>query len=102
PSQSFTPGAGEHYLGSGHAFKGRDQTVMPSIAKLSFIGLEHVLPPETAFGMARGMGHRRPGGIVEIETSEGVTGVGEVFGNPLVSRALFSMVETFFAVNSVL
>lgn len=74
---------------------------MPTIAKLSFIGLEHVLPPEKAFGMARGMGHRRPGGIVEIETSDGITGVGEVFGNPFVSREYFRMVEPFFAGKSI-
>ncbi|QQS12397.1 MAG: mandelate racemase/muconate lactonizing enzyme family protein [Rhodospirillales bacterium] len=74
---------------------------MPTIRRLSFTGLEFVLPPEKAYGMSRGGGHRRPGGLVEVETSDGVVGIGEAFGNPLVGRDYFAMVEPFFAGRSV-
>jgi D-galactarolactone cycloisomerase len=70
---------------------------MPTIKRLSFTGLEYTFAPEKAYGMSRGGGFRRQGGLVEVETDSGVTGIGEVFGNPFVSREYFKMVEPFFA-----
>jgi len=74
---------------------------MPIIKRLSFTGLEYAFAPEKAYGMSRGGGFRRQGGFVEVETDGGVIGIGEVFGNPFVSREYFRMVEPFFAGRSV-
>jgi D-galactarolactone cycloisomerase len=74
---------------------------MPLIKQLSFIGLEYAFAPEKAYGMSRGGGHRRQGGLVEVETDSGVRGVGEAFGNPLVTREYFRMVEPMFTGQSV-
>lgn len=74
---------------------------MPTIKRLSFTGLEYTFAPEKAYGMSRGGGSRRQGGFVAVETDGGVTGIGEVFGNPFVSREYFKMAEPFFAGRSV-
>ena len=74
---------------------------MPTIKRLSFTGLEYSFAPEKAYGMSRGGGFKRQGGLVEIETSDGVVGMGEAFGNPFVTREYFRMVEPFFAGKSV-
>lgn len=59
---------------------------MPTVRRLSFIGLEYAFAPHKAYGMSRGGGHRRQGGLVEVETDQGVRGIGEAFGNPYVTR----------------
>jgi D-galactarolactone cycloisomerase len=74
---------------------------MPTIRRLSFTGLEYAFAPEKAYGMSRGGGHRRQGGLVEVETDQGVLGVGEAFGNPFVTREYFRMVEPMFVGRSV-
>ena len=74
---------------------------MPTIRRLSFIGLEYAFAPEKAYGMSRGGGFKRQNGLVEIETDQGVKGIGEAFGNPFVTREYFRMVEPFFAGKSV-
>ncbi|HEY6980522.1 mandelate racemase/muconate lactonizing enzyme family protein [Reyranella sp.] len=74
---------------------------MSTIRHLSFIGLEYAFAPEKAYGMSRGGGFRRQGGLVEVETDAGVTGIGEAFGNPFVTREYFRMIEPFFVGKSV-
>ncbi|WIM10363.1 mandelate racemase/muconate lactonizing enzyme family protein [Enhydrobacter sp.] len=74
---------------------------MPTIRRLSFIGLEYAFAPGKAYGMSRGGGFRRQGGLVEVETDAGVKGVGEAFGNPFVTREYFRMIEPFFVGRSV-
>lgn len=74
---------------------------MPTIRRLSFIGLEYAFAPEKAYGMSRGGGSKRQNGLVEIETDQGVTGIGEAFGNPFVTREYFRMIEPFFIGKSV-
>jgi D-galactarolactone cycloisomerase len=74
---------------------------MPTIRRLSFIGLEYAFAPEKAYGMSRGGGFKRQGGLVEIETDQGVKGIGEAFGNPFVTREYFRMIEPFFTNKSV-
>jgi len=74
---------------------------MPLIKRLSFIGLEYAFASEKAYGMSRGGGHRRQAGLVEVETDSGARGVGEAFGNPLVTREYFRMVEPMFTGQSV-
>ncbi|TBR21504.1 MAG: hypothetical protein EPO10_29790, partial [Reyranella sp.] len=74
---------------------------MPTIRRLSFIGLEYAFAPEKAYGMSRGGGFRRQGGLVEVETDQGVTGIGEAFGNPHVTREYFRMLEPMFLGRSI-
>ena len=74
---------------------------MPTIKRLSFTGLEYVFAPEKAYGMSRGGGFRRQGGLIEVETDQGVRGIGEAFGNPFVSREYFRMIEPMFVGRSV-
>ncbi len=74
---------------------------MPTIKHLTFTGLEYSFAPEKAYGMSRGVGHRRQAGLIEIETDAGVKGIGEAFGNPFVTREYFRMVEPFFLGKSV-
>jgi D-galactarolactone cycloisomerase len=77
------------------------QFVMPVIKRLTFIGLEYAFAPEKAYGMSRGGGFRRQGGLVEVETDAGVVGVGEAFGNPSVTLEYFRMIEPLFAGKSI-
>ncbi len=74
---------------------------MSKIARLSFIGLEYAFAPQKAYGMSRGGGNRRQGGLVEVETDQGVKGIGEAFGNPHVTREYFRMIEPMFVGRSV-
>lgn len=74
---------------------------MPIVKRLTFIGLEYAFAPEKAYGMSRGGGFERQGGLVEVETDAGVTGVGEAFGNPLVTAEYFRMVEPMFVGTSI-
>src|SRR5688500_20326918 len=74
---------------------------MPVIKRLTFIGLEYAFAPEKASGMSRGGGFRRQGGLVEVETDAGVTGVGEAFGNPSVTLEYFRMIEPLFVGKSI-
>lgn len=74
---------------------------MPSIKRLSFTGLEYVMPAEKAYGMSRAIGHRRPTGLVAVETDQGVTGIGEASGNPQVGKACFQMLEPLFIGRSI-
>ena len=79
----------------------RHHRAMPTIKRLSFIGLEYAFAPAKAYGMSRGGGFRRQGGLVEVETDAGVRGIGEAFGNPLVTLEYFRMVEPMFIGKSV-
>src|ERR1700754_330379 len=74
---------------------------MPVIKRLTFIGLEYAFAPEKAYGMSRGGGFRRQGGLVEVLTDAGVRGIGEAVGNPLVTREYFRMIEPMFVGKSV-
>jgi len=74
---------------------------MPKIQRLTFTGLEYAFAPEKAYGMSRGGGFRRHGGLIEVETDAGVRGIGEAFGNPFVTREYFRMIEPMFVGQSV-
>ena len=47
---------------------------VPLIERLSFTGLEYAFEPTKAYGMSRGGGFRRQGGLIEIVTDTGVRG----------------------------
>ena len=74
---------------------------MPLIQRLTFTGLEYAFAPDKAYGMSRGGGFRRQGGLIEVETDAGVKGIGEAFGSPFVTREYFRMVEPMFVGRSV-
>ena len=74
---------------------------MPTIQRLSFTGLEYAFEPSKAYGMSRGGGFRRQGGLIEVVTDAGVRGIGEAFGNPFVTREYFRMIEPLFVGRSV-
>lgn len=68
----------------------RDITVLP----LQFA-------PTEPYGSARGLVTRRGGGLVLLDTEDGVQGVGEVWGPPAVAQAYLELVKPFYLGRSV-
>ena len=60
---------------------------MSRIRDIRIVGLEYAMPEDNAYGMARGLTSRRGGGIVYLETEDGVVGIGEAWGPPKVTAA---------------
>lgn len=69
---------------------------MPTIADLRVTGYEFVLPPEQAYGMARGLNFRRTCALVEVELDDGTVGYGEAGGpiGPLLQH--LALIRPFF------
>jgi D-galactarolactone cycloisomerase len=59
------------------------------------------MPAEQAYGMARGLTALRGGGIVFVETEDGVTGIGEAWGPTRVAAAYLDIVKPYFIGTSV-
>jgi len=74
---------------------------VPVIKSLNVAGYQYVLPPEQSYGNARAMGFAPRSSIIEVETDEGVTGVGEAAGSPAVVREYLKMVAPYFIGRSV-
>jgi len=53
---------------------------MVRIAQLELIPLEFALPPEKAYGTARGLNFRRQSSLIKLTTDDGVIGYGEAQG----------------------
>lgn len=68
----------------------RDITVLP----LRFT-------PEEPYGSSRGLVRSRGGGLVLLDTEDGVQGIGEVAGPPSVSRAYVEVIKPFYVGRSV-
>src|SRR5581483_5535500 len=68
----------------------RDITVLPL----------HYAPAEP-YGSARGLAKARGGGLVLLDTEDGVQGIGEVWGPPGVARAYLEIVKPFYVGRSV-
>lgn len=47
---------------------------MPKIAQLELVPLEFALPPEKAYGTARGLNFRRQSSLIKLTTDDGVKG----------------------------
>lgn len=74
---------------------------MSRIRDIRIVGLEYAMPEEKAYGMARGLTSRRGGGIVHIETEDGVVGIGEAWGPAKVAAAYLEIVKPYFVGTSV-
>ncbi len=68
----------------------RDITVLP----LQFA-------PDEPYGSARGLVTHRGGGLVLLDTEDGVRGIGEVWGPPRVAQAYLDLVKPFYVGRSV-
>lgn len=65
---------------------------MPTIDRIEFTALEHVLASGAGYGNARGINFRRASSIVSVTTSDGVVGIGEGQGPPAVIREYIKLV----------
>jgi D-galactarolactone cycloisomerase len=74
---------------------------MSRIRDIRIVGLEYAMPEEKAYGMARGLTSRRGGGIVHLETEDGVVGIGEAWGPARVAAAYLEIVKPYFVGTSV-
>jgi hypothetical protein len=64
---------------------------MSLIRDIRIVPLEFSLPAGEGYGSSRGLTNRRGGGLVILETEDGVQGIGESWGPPAVSRAYLEM-----------
>jgi D-galactarolactone cycloisomerase len=74
---------------------------MSRIRDIRIVGLEYAMPEDKAYGMARGLTSRRGGGIVLLETEDGVTGIGESWGPSKIAAAYLELVKPYFIGTSV-
>lgn len=74
---------------------------MSRIRDIRVVPLEFHLPTGEGYGSARGLTNRRGGGLVILETEDGVTGIGEAWGPPKVSQAYLEMVKPLYVGRSV-
>ncbi|MGE0718119.1 MAG: mandelate racemase/muconate lactonizing enzyme family protein [Alphaproteobacteria bacterium] len=74
---------------------------MALIRDIRVVALEYSFDPDKAYGMARGVTHKRGAGMVLLETDQGVTGIGEAWGPPRVTAAYLDVVKPFFIGKSV-
>ncbi len=57
--------------------------------------------PGKGYGSARGLTNRRGGGLVLLDTEDGVQGIGEAWGPPSVTRACLEVVKPLYVGRSV-
>lgn len=74
---------------------------MSRIRDIRFLPLEFHLPSGEGYGSSRGLTNHRGGGLVILETEDGVQGIGEAWGPPAVSRAYLEMVKPLYVGRSV-
>ncbi len=73
----------------------------PKIIGLDFTPLEYVLPPEQAYGMARGLNFRRTVALVTVTADDGSMGYGEALGPLAPIGEYLSLLRPFFLGRSV-
>ena len=69
---------------------------MTRIRDIRLIPLAYVMDPAKAYGMARGKTARRECGLIEVETEDGVVGVGEAWGPGKVTAAYLDLIKDAF------
>ena len=74
---------------------------MSRIRDIRVLPLEFNLPAGEGYGSSRGLTNRRGGGLVILETEDGVQGIGEAWGPAAVSRAYLEMVKPLYVGRSV-
>ena len=74
---------------------------MSRIRDIRVVPLEFNLPPGKGYGSARGLTNRRGGGVVLLDTEDGVQGIGEAWGPPSVTHACLELVKPLYIGRSV-
>lgn len=74
---------------------------MSRIRDIRVIPLEFKLGNGEGYGSARGLTNRRGGGLVILDTEDGVMGIGEAWGPAVVSHAYLEMVKPLYIGRSV-
>ncbi len=74
---------------------------MSRIRDIRVLPLEFHLGAGEGYGSARGITNRLGGGLVILETEDGVQGIGEAWGPAAVSRAYLEMVKPLYVGRSV-
>lgn len=69
---------------------------MTRIRDIRLIPLAFVMDEAKAYGMARGKTARREATLVEVETEDGVVGIGEAWGPPKVTAAYLDLIKEAF------
>lgn len=69
---------------------------MSRIRDIRILPLQYAMPPEDAYGMARGLTHMRGAGLVLLDTEDGVEGIGEAWGPAAVNAAYLEIVKPYF------
>ncbi|HUB15888.1 MAG TPA: mandelate racemase/muconate lactonizing enzyme family protein [Acetobacteraceae bacterium] len=72
---------------------------MSRIRDITVLPLQYT--PREAYGSARGLVTARGGGLVLLDTEDGVQGIGEVWGPPGVARAYLELIKPFYTGSSV-
>jgi D-galactarolactone cycloisomerase len=73
----------------------------PKIVSLEFTPLEYVLPPEKAYGMARGLNFRRTVALVTVTADDGAVGYGEALGPLAPIGDYLALLRPFFIGRSI-
>ena len=74
---------------------------IPRVRSITMFGLQYTPPPGTSYGNARAMGFAPRSSIVQVETDEGVVGIGEAAGNPLIVREHLKTLAPYFVGRSI-
>lgn len=69
---------------------------MTRIRDIRLIPLAFVMEEGKAYGMARGKTARRECGLIEVETEDGVVGIGEAWGPPKATAAYLDLIREAF------
>jgi hypothetical protein len=69
---------------------------MAVIRDVRLIALDYALPEIQAYGMARALTGRRQAGLLEVETADGVVGLGEAWGPPEVTAAHLELLRNYY------
>ncbi|MEL6964639.1 MAG: mandelate racemase/muconate lactonizing enzyme family protein [Pseudomonadota bacterium] len=69
---------------------------MTRIRDIRLIPLAYTMDGSKAYGMARGKTAKREASLVEVETEDGVVGLGEAWGPPKVTAAYLDLVKEAF------
>ncbi len=74
---------------------------MSRIRDIRIVPLEFQLGAGDGYGSSRGITNRRGGGLVILDTEDGVQGIGEAWGPAAVSRTYLEMVKPLYVGRSV-
>ena len=69
---------------------------MTRIRDIRLIPLAFIMQEGKAYGMSRGLMDRRESGLIEVETEDGVIGIGEAFGPAIVTAGYLQLIKEAF------